>query len=373
MENVGVISMGIKAPIVREGDDLADIVVKSVLQATWNGHTNKYDLNDKDVLGITESIVARNQGNYVTLDEISEEIKTKFNNPETIVVINPIYSRNRFSMILKAIARAAEKRIVIIMPDFDEVGNPRGENPWTGVDMENYYMDICSNEGKNVVVYRNIENAYFFNDDSWLNTNSNTGFLYCGLHDYNEWKLRNATLCLNKYYLTLADICANKSKYGLLGSNKATEEKLKLFPHDAKAQNLVEDIQKRILKETGKKIEVCVYGDGAFKDPVAKIWEFADPITMPAYTNSELFESSPNEIKIKYLADNKYENLKGEELNEAIQKEIEKCKGNSLKGNMISEGTTPRLYRDLLASLMDLTSGSGMRATPFVLIKNYFN
>lgn len=375
MEKIGVISMGIKAPIVREGDDLADIVVKSVLQATWNGHTNKYDLNDKDVLGITESIVARNQGNYVTLDEISEEIKTKFNNPETIVVINPIYSRNRFSMILKAIARAAEKRIVIVMPDFDEVGNPRGENPWTGVDMENYYMDICSNEGKNVVVYRSIEDTYFFNGDSWLNTNSNIGFLYCGLHDYNEWKWTNATLCLNKYYLTLADICANKSKYGLLGSNKATEEKLKLFPHDAKAQNLVEDIQKRILKETGKKIEVCVFGDGCFHSPSngkpgSSIWEFADPVVSPAYTKG--LEGSPNEIKIKAFADDKYKNLNGKELEDAIKGEI-KEKEKSLVGNMASQGTTPRKYTDLLGSLMDLTSGSGDKGTPFVLVKNYFN
>ena len=370
MKNVGVISMGIKAPIVKEGDDLADIVVKSVLEATWNGYTNKYDLNDRDVLGITESIVARNQGNYVTVDEIAEEIKKKFNNPDVIVVDRPIYSRNRFSMILKAIARAAGSGVIFIMPEIDEVGNPSGVNPWTGVDIGDYYMMICFKEGKQVQFVSPYSNYS-------VPQGVNVAHLYCGLHDYQGWYDEHCPADEREsgefQHLTLANICSDKCEYGLLGSNKATEEMLKLFPNKEKAQKLVEDIQERILKQTGKKIEVCVYGDGAFKDPVANIWEFADPITMPAYTNSELFESSPNEIKIKYLADNKYGNLKGEELNEAIQKEIENVKGNSLKGNMISEGTTPRLYRDLLASLMDLTSGSGMRATPFVLIKNYFN
>lgn len=370
MRNIGVISMGIKTPIIREGDDLADIVVNSVLEATWDGYNKVYDINDKDVIGITESVVARAQGNYVTIDEIAEEIKTKYNFPKTIVVDRPIYSRNRFSMILKAIARAASERVVITMPEFDEVGNPSGTNPWTGVDIEKYYFDIIENEGC-VAEFMKCEDIDVFKycDESLI--------IYCGLHDYNEMNELFGKIYDN--YITLADICSDKCEWGLLGSNKASEERLKLFPNKEKTLELVEEVQKLIqdtIKErqgTDINVHVCVYGDGAFKDPVAEIWEFADPITMPAYTSCELFESSPDEIKIKYLADNKYSNLSGIELNNAIQKEIETHKGNSLKGNMISEGTTPRLYRDLLASLMDLTTGSGMRATPVVLIKNYFN
>jgi len=382
--------MGIKTPIIREGDDLAKIVADSVLDAMESDVPFHRDgimyaegcteLENNDIIGITESIVARAQGNYVTIDEIAEDIKAKFNNPDTIVVLYPIYSRNRFSMILKAIARAAGKRVVIVMPDFDEVGNPRGVNPWTGVDIEQYYKDICTNENKKVSIYQ--YNYEFYEEDLNL-SDDKTGFLYCGLHDYEEWfeQYCPPEERVNETYkhLTLANICSDKCEWGLLGSNKASEERLKLFPNKVKAQKFVEEVQ-QLIQDTIKErqnidinVHVCVYGDGAFKDPVAKIWEFADPITMPAYTSRELFESSPNEIKIKYLADNKYSNLSGTELNNAIQKEIEIHKGNSLKGNMISEGTTPRLYRDLLASLMDLTTGSGMRATPVVLIKNYFN
>ena len=383
-ENVGVISMGIKTPIIKEGDNLAKIVVNSVLNATFEDskfidvpdETTKsgwrvekvksYNLNDKDVIGITESVVARAQGNYVTVDEIAEDIKKKFNYPDVIIVDSPIYSRNRFSMILKAIARAAKSEVKIIMPEFDEVGNPRGRNPFTGVNIAEYYREICNNEGKK------FETIYPYSNYS-VSRGSKIGYLYCGLHDYKEWLKEHQTLSLDQTELTLADICNDKCEYGLLGSNKATEEKLKLFPSKVKAQKFVEEVQQKIAEKTGKLTYVCVYGDGCFKDAVGGIWEFADPITMPAYTNSEVFESTPNEIKIKYLADNKYSNLNGEELDKAITKEIEEHKGKDLKGSMTSEGTTPRLYRDLLASLMDLTSGSGMRATPVVLIKNYFD
>ena len=376
MENIGVISMGIKAPIIREGDDLADIVVRTVLESTWDTYRNRYDLNDRDIIGITESVVARAQGNYVTVDEIAEDIKKKFNNPNVIVVENPIYSRNRFSMILKAIARATGKRVVIIMPDFDEVGNPSGINPWTGVDIKEYYKDICINEKKDVTIYS--DKIWFFEED--LNSyDDKTGFLYCGLHDYNEWfeQYCPPEERVREYYkhLTLANICSDKCEYGLLGSNKATEEKLKLFPNKKKAQKLVEEIQERMFKMTGKKLEVLCYGDGCFHSPSngipgSSIWEFADPVVSPAYTKG--LEGSPNEIKIKAFADDKYKNLNGKELEDAIKGEI-KEKEKTLVGNMASQGTTPRKYTDLLGSLMDLTSGSGDKGTPFVLVKNYFN
>lgn len=381
MRNVGVISMGIKAPIIREGDNLAKIVVNSVLNATlidskfidvpdpttksgWKVEELKtYDIDDKDVIGITESVVARAAGNYVTIDDIALDIQMKFGRmPEYIVVANPIYSRNRFSMILKAIARATSNGVIIYMPDADEVGNPSGVNQFTGVNIKDYYTELVNKEGRECIIH----------DCVWTDEDEITdkdGIIYCGLHDYEQWKADYG----NNYRITLADICSNKCEYGLLGSNKATEEKLKLFPSKASAQNLVEKVQAEIYKITNKYVYVCSFGDGCFKDPVGGIWEFADPNSMAAYTNPEIFESTPNEIKIKYLADNKYSNLTGEELNNAIQLEINEHKGKNLIGLMTSEGTTPRLYKDLLASLMDLTTGSGMRATPIVLIKNYFN
>lgn len=380
MKNVGVISMGIKAPIIREGDDLAKIVVNSVLDATFietkyenvedlgtktgvKTEKNKiYDISDGDIIGITESVVARSVGNYVTIDGIANELKSKFRETDNYILVNPIYSRNRFSMILKAIARAAKESVVIYMPDADEVGNPSGVNQFTGVNMKEYYTELVEAEGKKCVIH----------EGEWMNIFSRLSkdvTIYCGLHDYNQWKSDYG----DETHITLADICSDKCEYGLLGSNKANEEKLKLFPSKKSAQTLVENIQKEMLKKINKKVFVCVYGDGCFKDPVGGIWEFADPVAMPAYTNPEIFETTPNEIKIKYLADNKYSELNGKELNDAIQKEIDAHKGKDLKGLMTSEGTTPRLYRDLLASLMDLTTGSGMRATPIVLIKNYFN
>lgn len=369
-EHICTSAYGIKAPIIREGDNLADIVVDCVLNATKTEtisinkkasySISSYDIDDKDIIGITESVVARAQGNYVTLDDIAKEIKEKLLNPKDIVLVNPIYSRNRFSMILKAIARAAKESVSIYMPDFDEVGNPSEVNPFTGVNMKEYYTDIVNKEGKKCTIFGfSPEEGYY----------SESSIIYCGLHDFAEWNKKYG----NKNRITLADICSDKCQYGLLGSNKATEEKLKLFPNKIKAHKLLHEIKDKIKEITGKDVLVCSYGDGCFKDAVGGIWEFADPITMPAYTNPEVFESTPNEIKIKAFADDKYKDLNGKALEDAIKSEIVDNVGKDLKGNMTSQGTTPRLYRDLIASLMDLTTGSGGKGTPIVLIKNYFD
>jgi len=377
MRNVGVISMGIKCPIIKEGDDLAKIVVKSVLNSTlidtklvevkdektksgWSlKEVKTYDIEDKDVIGITESVVARSLGNYVTVDDIALDIQFKFGGArEYIVVANPIYSRNRFSMILKAIARATTKGVIIHMPDADEVGNPSGVNPFTGVNIKEYYKELVEKEGKECIIH----------DTAWDNKDEITirdGVIYCGLHDYEDWRAYYG----NNFHITLADICSSKCDYGLLGSNKATEEKLKLFPTKQSAQNLVEEVQRQIENITGKIVEVMVYGDGCFKDPVGGIWEFADPVVSPAYTNGLV--GTPNEIKIKAFADDQFKDLKGVELDNAIKMTIKENNKN-LVGNMSSQGTTPRRYTDLLGSLMDLTSGSGSKGTPVILVKNYF-
>ena len=377
MRNVGVISMGIKAPIIREGDNLAKIVVNSVLNATlidskfidvpdpttksgWKVEELKtYDIDDKDVIGITESVVARAAGNYVTIDDIALDIQMKFGGMrEYIVVANPIYSRNRFSMILKAITRATSKGVIIYMPDADEVGNPSGVNQFTGVNIKDYYTELVNKEGRECIIH----------DCAWTDEDEITnkdGIIYCGLHDYEQWKADYG----NNYRITLADICSNKCEYGLLGSNKATEEKLKLFPSKVSAQNLVEKVQAEMYKATNKYVEVCVYGDGCFKDPVGGIYEFADPVTCPAYTVG--LEGTPNEIKIKAFADDQFKDLMGADLDNAIKNTIIE-NNKSLVGNMASQGTTPRRYVDLLASLMDLTSGSGQKGTPIILVKNYF-
>lgn len=379
MRNTGVKSIGIRLPILKEGDNLKNEVVNAVLNATFLGskfenvqdigtksgwkveEVQEYALHDKDVIGITESLVARLQGNYVTVDEIADRLSEMFaHKPMNYVIVNPIYSRNRFSMILKGIARVADK-IQIVMPSFDEVGNPCGENPFTGVDIERYYFEICQKEGVSCEILK--DNEYGYNLSLGRN---DSVVLYCGLHDYKEMK--------DKYkvynnFITLADIFDDKCEYGLLGSNKATEEKLKLFPNAVKATKLVYDIQNEILKKTGKKVEVMVYGDGCFKDPVGGIWEFADPVVSPAYTDGLV--GKPNEIKIKAFADDKFKDLSKSELTKAIKEEI-KNKENNLVGNMASQGTTPRRYVDLLGSLMDLTSGSGDKGTPVVLVQNYF-
>ena len=377
MRNVGVISMGIRTPIIREGDDLAKIVVDSVLNTTlvdtkmvevkdnttksgWKLEEVKtYDLNDKDVIGITESVVARSLGNYVTIDEIALDLQLKFGGLRDYVIVNPIYSRNRFAMILKSIARAANKRVTIYMPDADEVGNPSGVNQFTGVNMKEYYTEIVKNEGVECVIN---ECAY---DYEYVPELENDIVIYCGLHDYEQWKEDYG----DDKHITLAEICKNRCDYGLLGSNKATEEKLKLFPTKQTAQILVETIQDKIFKKTGKTVEVMVYGDGCFKDPVGGIWEFADPVVSPAFTKGLV--GTPNEIKIKAFADDKFANLTGNELTEALKQEI-KLKDSNLVGNMAAEGTTPRRFTDLLGSLMDLTSGSGDKGTPVILVQNYF-
>ena len=369
----GVISRGIKAPMIKEGDDLVNIIVDSVINEvknvtvthipyyidgvrTFNTEEHiSYDINDKDIIGITESVIARAMGQYISVDDIAEWIIKKFGPDAELIVDSPIYSRNRFSMILKGIARAA-KKIYFIMPPFDEVGNPSGVNPFTGVDIQKYYAEICSEEncesefGESV--YEVTKNINDYDIDNY-------GWIYCGLHNYNEWKEKHTGKIA-----TLADVCKEFSPdWGVLGTNKSTEERLKLFPSKEVAQKVCDEVKAQIKEITGKDVIVCSYGDGCFKDPVGGIWEFADPVTMPAYTDKELIESTPNEIKLKAFID---DGTSEEEINKLIKEK------KNLIGSMTSQGTTPRLYRDLLASLMDLTSGSGDRATPIVLIQNYF-
>ena len=351
MRTIGTASYGLRAPIVKQGDDLVQIVVDTVLNSGL-------EIKDRDVLGITESIVARCEGNYVTIDEVAEEIKEMSNNAEVIAVFKPIYSRNRFAMILKAIARAAGKKVYIKMPDVDEVGNVVRNHPFTKINYDEYYKSIVEVEGKECkIIYENykdedfdsdFENSFEIDARMYFTTQNNPSHVDC----------------------TLADICKDKCEYGLYGSNKASEEMLKLFPSKNYAQNLVEKVQEKIHTKTGKKIEVMCYGDGCYKDPDSGIWEFADGTVSPAYTLG--LEGTPNEIKIKNFADDKYKDLKGEELNLAIKDEINSSKMD-LKGNMSSQGTTPRRYVNLLGSLMDLTSGSGSKGTPFVYIQGYFD
>lgn len=349
--------MGIKTPFVKEGDDVVSIVTNSVLESVLDVDSvegdAKYDINDKDIIGITESLVARAAGLYVTVDDIAEDIKNKFGENPEITLMRPIYSRNRFAMILKGIARAA-KKITILMPEFDEVGNPSGLNPFTGVNIQDYYTEICKKENCQCVVMDYNEREV----DKW-----GVNWIYCGLHDYGIWGRHPYLQKITCY--TLAEICSDKNPdFGVLGSNKATEERLKLFPTKELANDVCARIKAEIGQRTGKDVLVCVYGDGCFKDPVGNIWEFADPITMPGYTNPEIFESTPNEIKLKALID--------QSASFAEVRKVLYTKKENLKGNMASQGTTPRLYRDLIASLCDLTSASGDKGTPVVLIKNYF-
>ena len=348
---IGTSVYGLRAPIVKQGDDLIQIVVDTVLNSGL-------EIKDKDVLGITESIVARCEGNYVTIDEVADEIKRISNNADVIAVYRPIYSRNRFAMILKAIARAAGKKVYIKMTSYDEVGNVVRNHPFTGLNYDDYYKSIVEGEGKECTIVSDVTDGQIPED--FKNSFEIDARMYFSTKDSD----------VQEDYCTLANICANKCEYGLYGSNKASEEMLKLFPSKNYAQNLVEKVQGKIYTETGKKIEVMVYGDGCFKDPVGGIWEFADPIVSPAYTPG--LEGTPNEIKIKNFADEKYKDLTGQDLNDAIKSEI-KAKDSNLKGSMNSQGTTPRRYTDLLGSLMDLTSGSGDKGTPFVYVQGYFD
>ena len=387
---VGTTSRGIRLPIIKEGDNLANIVVDSVLLAANN---EPFAINDKDVIAITESVVARSQGNYATVDDIAKDVHDKFHGG-TIGVIFPILSRNRFAILLKGIARGVDKIVLMLSYPSDEVGNAlltydeldeKGVNPYsdilsldeyrelfghkvhefTGVDYIDYYVDLIKKE--------NCEVEVIFANQSKAILNYTDKVLACDIHTRARTK-RILKEKGAKIVLGLDDIMNHSingsgfnEKYGLLGSNKSTEEKVKLFPRDA--QGLVLDIQKQMLDKTGKHVEVMVYGDGAFKDPQGKIWELADPVVSPFFT--EGLRGTPNELKLKFLADNEFKDLKGEELKEAIRNKI-KEKGQNLVGNMASQGTTPRQLTDLIGSLCDLTSGSGDKGTPVVLVQGYF-
>ncbi len=388
---VGTVSRGIRCPIIRENDNLAEIVTTSVLEAA---EYENFALNDKDVICLTESIVARAQGNYASVDDIAADVKTKLGGG-TVGVIFPILSRNRFAICLKGIAKGAEKVVLMLSYPSDEVGNElvsldkideAGINPYsdvltlekyrelfgenkhefTGVDYVQYYGDIVRECGADVeIVFANQAKAILDYTDFIINCDIHTrartkrilkaagAKVVCGLDE-----ILNAPVNGSGY----------NAKYGLLGSNKSTEDKIKLFPKECK--DLVLDIQSRILAATGKNVEVMVYGDGAFKDPQGKIWELADPVVSPAFTDGLI--GTPNELKLKYLADNDFKDLSGDALKEAISASI-KAKEANLVGNMASQGTTPRQLTDLIGSLCDLTSGSGDKGTPVVLVQGYFD
>ncbi|MBP3626449.1 MAG: coenzyme F420-0:L-glutamate ligase [Clostridia bacterium] len=388
---VGTVSRGIRCPIIREGDNLVEMTVNSVLEAA---ESEGFSLRDRDVIALTESIVARAQGNYAKVSDIAADVKEKLGG-ETVGVIFPILSRNRFAICLRGIAKGAKKIVLMLSYPSDEVGNALltydqlddkninpysdvlslekyrelfGENKheFTGVDYVEYYSNIIKEEGAEVeVVFANQAKTILDYTDCVLTCDIHTrartkrilkaagAKVVCGLDD-----ILNAPVNGSGY----------NSKYGLLGSNKSTEDTIKLFPNEC--QDLVEDIQSEILNRTGKHVEVMVYGDGAFKDPQGKIWELADPVVSPAHTAGLI--GTPNELKLKYLADNDFKDLSGAELKEAISKSI-KAKSENLVGNMASQGTTPRQLTDLIGSLCDLTSGSGDKGTPVILIQGYFD
>jgi len=389
---LGTVSMGVRAPIIREGDDLAKIVVNCVMDAVKNGEITP---RDRDVVCMTEAIVARAQGNYCSVQNIAEDVKNKFGG-ETVGVIFPILSRNRFAICLRGIASGCKKIVLMLSYPSDEVGNhlidldtmdEKGVNPYsdvlsleryrelfgykkhtfTGVDYVEYYSDLIRECGAEVeVVFANDPRAVLKYTKNVLN---------CDIHTRARTKRLLKAAGAEKVFgldeIMNAPVNGSgcNEKYGLLGSNKSTEDKVKLFPREC--QDLVEDIQSRLLKETGKCIEVMVYGDGAFKDPVGKIWELADPVVSPAYTAG--LEGTPNELKLKYLADNDFAALSGEALRDAIKNKIQQKDGSSLVGNMAAQGTTPRRLTDLIGSLCDLTSGSGDKGTPIVYIQGYFD
>lgn len=388
---IGTSSRGVRLPILKEGDDLARCVVDSIMSAVDN---KELEVRDRDIIAITESIVARSQGNYATIDDIALSIKSKMN-ADHIGVIFPILSRNRFSILLKGMARATKKITVMLSYPSDEVGNAlislddldaSGVNPYsdvldikkyrelfgyklhefTGVDYVKLYQEIVEGEGCEFeVIFANHAEAILPYTKNVIN---------CDIHT----RKRTKRILLEKgaeNVLSMDDIltepingCGYNEKYGLLGTNKATEDTVKLFPREA--MDLLNEIQADMFVKTGKHVEVMVYGDGAFKDPQGKIWELADPVVSPFFTSG--LKGTPNELKLKYLADNQYKGLEGDELKEAIKKEI-KAKDNNLVGKMASEGTTPRQLTDLIGSLSDLTSGSGDKGTPVVYIQGYFD
>ena len=388
---VGTVSRGIRCPIIREGDDLATIITDSVLEAA---EAEGFSLKDRDVIAMTESIVARAQGNYASVQNIADDVKAKLGGG-TIGVIFPILSRNRFAVCLRGIAMGAKKVVLMLSYPSDEVGNElvsldkidaAGVNPYsdvltlekyrelfgvnkhefTGIDYVEYYGDLIRSCGAEAeIIFANQPKAILEYADHILTCDIHTrartkrilmaagAKVVCGLDDIMTASI-NGSGC--------------NEKYGLLGSNKSTENQIKLFPRECK--QLVIDIQDRILKATGKLVEVMVYGDGAFKDPQGKIWELADPVVSPAFTDGLV--GTPNELKLKYLADNDFKNLSGQELKEAISASI-RSKESNLVGNMASQGTTPRQLTDLIGSLCDLTSGSGDKGTPVVLVQGYFD
>ena len=388
---VGTVSRGIRCPIFREGDDLAAAVTNSVLEAA---ESEGFELRDRDVISITESVVARVQGNYASVEAIAADVKAKLGG-ETVGVIFPILSRNRFAICLRGIAMGCKKVVLMLSYPSDEVGNAlvsldqldeAGVNPYsdvlsleryrelfgenkhefTGVDYVEYYSNIVKESGAEVeVIFANQAKTILDYTDCVIN---------CDIHTRARTK-RILKAAGAKVVCGLDDLMTSSvngsgynEKYGLLGSNKSTEDSVKLFPRECR--NLVLDIQARVLKATGKNVEVMVYGDGAFKDPQGKIWELADPVVSPAYTDGLV--GTPNELKLKYLADNDYRDLSGDALKEAISASI-RAKNENLVGNMASQGTTPRQLTDLIGSLCDLTSGSGDKGTPVVLVQGYFD
>lgn len=351
----GVISTGITCPIIKSGDNIVDIVYDSII-------SNEV-IEDGDIIGITESVVARANGMYVSVKDIALYTDKLFSGCAKIALINTIYSRNRFSMILKGIARSAEE-IIINMPRYDEVGNPNGINPWTGVDIKKYYADICKEENCKCTILSMESNDAFLKLLKRANKADNV--LNCSLHNWDIDITKYEFSCAK----TLRDYFPDKTEWGLLGSNKANEELLKLFPSEKISKKVVTELKTLIKSRLDKDVEVMIYGDGCFKDADSGIWEFADPVASPAYT--EGLNGSPNEIKLKAFADDKYKDYHGENLDKAIKEEIKNKDINSKNNEMKAQGTTPRRYVNLLASLMDLTSGSGDKGTPIVIIKNYF-
>ena len=388
MRNVGTVVRGIRTPIIKDGDNLSDIVVNSLLDAQ---KSEGFQFKNRDVVAITEAVVGISEGNYCTVDNIATDIKNKLNNPEELGIVFPILSRNRFSLILKGIARSTKKLYVQLSFPSDEVGNgildeEKFDNsnytlssiiteedykrdfgdwlhPFTGINMIDFYRELIEAEG--------CEAVFVLSNKATDILKYTKNVIACDIHTrFKTKKLLQENganvIALHEILNAPVDGSGCNPKYGLLGSNKSTEERLKLFP--AKGQVLVEDIQRKLKEITSCDIEVMVYGDGAFKDPVGKIWELADPVVSPFYTSG--LEGTPNEIKLKFVSDNKFPDLRGDELKEAIKNEIRQKDAN-LKGKMITQGTTPRRLTDLIGSLCDLTSGSGDKGTPVVFIQGY--
>lgn len=388
---VGTVSRGVRAPIIRQGDDIVRIVVDSVVAAAWQ---EDFPLHDRDIVAVTEAVVARAQGNYATVAQIAEDVKQKLGG-ETVGIVFPILSRNRFSIVLKGIASGAKKVVIQLSYPSDEVGNhlfdldtldASGVDPWrdvldektyrekfgytlhpfTGVDYVAFYRELVTSCGAACeFVFSNDPTSILAHTDS---------VLCCDIHSRERTKKKLIAAGAKRCYM-LTEIMTSpingsgyNERYGLLGTNKATEDTVKLFPRDC--QPVVDAIQQQLYERTGSKLEVMVYGDGAFKDPIGKIWELADPVVSPAYTAG--LEGQPNEVKLKYLADNEFKNLSGDALKSAIKDYI-RHKDADLVGKMASEGTTPRRLTDLIGSLCDLTSGSGDKGTPIVLIQGYFD